>query len=212
MCSSSARAPIVRSATRPRRMGQGPQRSRTCRVRSAISVPTQMSGESRAARRRLGQQRISNGRSAMARGIRALKRNTWKSATRVLRGLRGSIAARFSKCSPRRCRSRGGEGPGAAAFVPAGRRRQCRDRQERRRRAGWRGSAPFTFAYISDTHLYQRTLNQRFVRARGQSRRGRQRARPAARLRAVRRRSCPARTPRGTRPRQADPRRGQGAG
>lgn len=26
------------------------------------------------------------------------------------------------------------------------------------------GNRPFTFAYISDTHLYQRTLNQRFVR------------------------------------------------
>src|SRR5689334_1921918 len=27
------------------------------------------------------------------------------------------------------------------------------------------GKRPFTFAYISDTHLYERTLNQRFVRA-----------------------------------------------
>ena len=30
---------------------------------------------------------------------------------------------------------------------------------------GVEGKRPFTFAYISDTHLYQRTLNQRFVRA-----------------------------------------------
>ena len=30
---------------------------------------------------------------------------------------------------------------------------------------GTQGSRPFTFAYISDTHLYERTLNQRFVRA-----------------------------------------------
>ena len=32
-------------------------------------------------------------------------------------------------------------------------------------RPGWQGKRPFTFAYISDTHLYERTLNQRFVRA-----------------------------------------------
>ena len=31
--------------------------------------------------------------------------------------------------------------------------------------AGMAGQPPFTFAYVSDTHLYQRTLNQRFVRA-----------------------------------------------
>ena len=30
---------------------------------------------------------------------------------------------------------------------------------------GANGSAPFRFAYISDAHLYERTLNQRFVRA-----------------------------------------------
>jgi 3',5'-cyclic-AMP phosphodiesterase len=30
---------------------------------------------------------------------------------------------------------------------------------------GMAGQPPFTFAYISDTHLYVRTLNQRFVRA-----------------------------------------------
>jgi 3',5'-cyclic-AMP phosphodiesterase len=30
---------------------------------------------------------------------------------------------------------------------------------------GAQGSAPFRFAYISDSHLYERTLNQRFVRA-----------------------------------------------
>src|SRR5271169_3188915 len=30
--------------------------------------------------------------------------------------------------------------------------------------AGMAGKPPFTFAYISDTHLYPRTLNQRFVR------------------------------------------------
>jgi predicted MPP superfamily phosphohydrolase len=30
---------------------------------------------------------------------------------------------------------------------------------------GMAGQPPFTFAYISDTHLYERTLNQRFVRA-----------------------------------------------
>ena len=30
---------------------------------------------------------------------------------------------------------------------------------------GAAGSRPFTFAYISDAHLYERTLNQRFVRA-----------------------------------------------
>ena len=30
---------------------------------------------------------------------------------------------------------------------------------------GAEGKRPFTFAYISDTHLYERTLNQRFVRA-----------------------------------------------
>jgi 3',5'-cyclic-AMP phosphodiesterase len=30
---------------------------------------------------------------------------------------------------------------------------------------GAKGKRPFTFAYISDTHLYERTLNQRFVRA-----------------------------------------------
>lgn len=30
---------------------------------------------------------------------------------------------------------------------------------------GEKGKRPFTFAYISDTHLYERTLNQRFVRA-----------------------------------------------
>ncbi len=30
---------------------------------------------------------------------------------------------------------------------------------------GAQGSAPFRFAYISDTHLYVRTLNQRFVRS-----------------------------------------------
>jgi len=30
---------------------------------------------------------------------------------------------------------------------------------------GMSGQPPFTFAYISDTHLYERTLNQRFVRA-----------------------------------------------
>src|SRR5207245_7331077 len=30
---------------------------------------------------------------------------------------------------------------------------------------GQEGKRPFTFAYISDTHLYERTLNQRFVRA-----------------------------------------------
>ncbi|HEY6419403.1 MAG TPA: metallophosphoesterase [Candidatus Binataceae bacterium] len=29
---------------------------------------------------------------------------------------------------------------------------------------GMAGQPPFTFAYISDTHLYERTLNQRFVR------------------------------------------------
>ncbi len=31
--------------------------------------------------------------------------------------------------------------------------------------AGMQGAAPFRFAYISDAHLYERTLNQRFVRA-----------------------------------------------
>jgi Icc protein len=31
--------------------------------------------------------------------------------------------------------------------------------------AGAQGSTPFRFAYISDAHLYERTLNQRFVRA-----------------------------------------------
>jgi 3',5'-cyclic-AMP phosphodiesterase len=30
---------------------------------------------------------------------------------------------------------------------------------------GMSGQPPFTFAYISDTHLYERTLNQRFIRA-----------------------------------------------
>ena len=30
--------------------------------------------------------------------------------------------------------------------------------------SGMAGKLPFTFAYISDTHLYPRTLNQRFVR------------------------------------------------
>src|SRR5579875_212145 len=30
---------------------------------------------------------------------------------------------------------------------------------------GAQGSAPFRFAYISDAHLYERTLNQRFIRA-----------------------------------------------
>jgi predicted MPP superfamily phosphohydrolase len=30
---------------------------------------------------------------------------------------------------------------------------------------GAKGKRPFTFAYISDTHLYERSLNQRFVRA-----------------------------------------------
>src|SRR5258708_6715690 len=30
--------------------------------------------------------------------------------------------------------------------------------------SGMAGQPPFTFAYISDTHLYERTLNQRFVR------------------------------------------------
>jgi 3',5'-cyclic-AMP phosphodiesterase len=30
---------------------------------------------------------------------------------------------------------------------------------------GAEGKRPFTFAYVSDTHLYERTLNQRFVRA-----------------------------------------------
>jgi 3',5'-cyclic-AMP phosphodiesterase len=30
---------------------------------------------------------------------------------------------------------------------------------------GMAGKAPFTFAYVSDSHLYERTLNQRFVRA-----------------------------------------------
>src|SRR5258708_32341528 len=30
--------------------------------------------------------------------------------------------------------------------------------------SGMTGKPPFTFAYISDTHLYERTLNQRFVR------------------------------------------------
>src|SRR5437868_6060902 len=30
---------------------------------------------------------------------------------------------------------------------------------------GQEGKRPFSFAYISDTHLYERTLNQRFVRA-----------------------------------------------
>ena len=33
------------------------------------------------------------------------------------------------------------------------------------------GTPPFAFAYISDAHLYERTLNQRFVRCDGQSRR-----------------------------------------
>lgn len=32
-------------------------------------------------------------------------------------------------------------------------------------KAGAQGSLPFRFAYISDAHLYERTLNQRFVRA-----------------------------------------------
>ena len=62
---------------------------------------------------------------------------------------------------------------------------------------GMAGQPPFTFAYISDTHLYPRTLNQRFVRARGQGGRGRQRARSAAGLRAVRRRPGAARAARG---------------
>jgi len=31
--------------------------------------------------------------------------------------------------------------------------------------AGMKGSTPFRIAYISDSHLYERTLNQRFVRA-----------------------------------------------
>ncbi len=31
--------------------------------------------------------------------------------------------------------------------------------------AGATGAAPFRFAYISDAHLYERTLNQRFIRA-----------------------------------------------
>ncbi len=30
---------------------------------------------------------------------------------------------------------------------------------------GQQGSAPFRIAYVSDSHLYERTLNQRFVRA-----------------------------------------------
>ena len=34
---------------------------------------------------------------------------------------------------------------------------------------GMAGKPPFTFAYISDTHLYARTLNERFVRGRGQA-------------------------------------------
>ncbi len=32
-------------------------------------------------------------------------------------------------------------------------------------KTGMEGKRPFSFAYISDTHLYERTLNQRFVRA-----------------------------------------------
>ena len=32
-------------------------------------------------------------------------------------------------------------------------------------KTGAQGAAPFRFAYISDAHLYERTLNQRFVRA-----------------------------------------------
>lgn len=31
--------------------------------------------------------------------------------------------------------------------------------------AGAQGTSPFTFAYISDSHLYERSLNQRFIRA-----------------------------------------------
>ena len=49
-----------------------------------------------------------------------------------------------------------GQGPVGAALVPAGPRRARRRRRSRR-------AVPF--AYISDTHLYDKKLNERFVRA-----------------------------------------------
>jgi len=63
---------------------------------------------------------------------------------------------------------------------------------------------PFTIAYVSDTHLYTRNVNDRFVRSAVKSGGRRQCARPAARLCALRRRSGSARPPGGTRSRRAN--------
>ena len=51
----------------------------------------------------------------------------------------------------------------------------------------------FRFAYVSDSHLYQKTLNERFVRVDPEGGRRRQRHGPPARLHPLRRRPRPAR-------------------
>ena len=122
-----------------------------------------------------------------------------------------SRSAHVSESARRVDGRRDGQESDAAAYVPARRGRQRRARQ-RLRDARAAGQPPFTFAYISDTHLY-RAHAQPALRARsGQSGRGRQRARSATRLRAVRRRPGAARAARGARSRPADSRRAQGAG
>ena len=83
----------------------------------------------------------------------------------VLRGLRRLDRRCFLKVAAASAGRGAGQGSDAAAYVSANRLRQCRDRQESSVGVGKPGSAPFRFAYISDTHLYERTLNQRFVRA-----------------------------------------------
>ena len=160
--------------------------------------------------------RVTRRRLTTSKGSRAMAARHKSVETKYMEEREGAArtAAARSPHLPegrwRERRRRDGQGSDAAAYLSA--------RQRRRRRVdknasatGAPGTPPFTFAYISDTHLYERTLNQRFVR-RGQGGRGRQRARSAARLRAVRRRPGAAGTARGAGARQGRALDAQGAG
>ncbi len=99
-----------------------------------------------AARHKSVETKYMEDRDAVLRGLRGLDRRTF---LKVLAATTGAVMAK-SLMPPHSFQLV--EVANAAPDKTAG-------------AAGMAGKPPFTFAYISDSHLYQRTLNQRFVRA-----------------------------------------------
>ncbi len=101
----------------------------------------------------------------MAIRHKSVETKFYEDRERVMKALRNCDRRTFPE-DHRRHDGRGdGERPDAAAYLPAGGGRRRVDDQRIGRARARKVRRPFVFAYISDAHLYERTLNQRFVRA-----------------------------------------------